>query len=224
MVAMKIKSGLGRKPKRTRADFTTRKSISKQRAYKESGDSDLSCREVALLYAAEGLPVLPLHDEMMGGLCTCRSADCDKPGMHPRTDHGVRDATTNRKFIEKYWAKWPNAKIGIATGVDAGVIAVVVDGEAGRTSLKKLEGRNTQLPKTVTIRAGKKRLYFFRIGGDARLHHPTKRLGSGITIRGDGRLVVAPYSIHDPDLVRRFVDGRAPVRLESRRPRSGSWI
>ena len=191
------------------------KGIGEQRAdkNKESRNSDLSRLNAALLYAAEGWPVVPLHSKMMSGVCTCGNADCDKPGMHPRTEHGVRDATTNRALIEKYWAKWPNAKIGIATGVDAGIIAVVIDGEVGRSSLKELEARNTQLPKTVTIRASKERTYLFEIG-DTRLHCPTKRLGDGITILGDGEFVVAPYSIHDPELVRRFADGRAPGDVE----------
>jgi putative DNA primase/helicase len=213
-VAIKIKSGLGWKPK-TRAHFKAREGKRKQRAHKnkEFRNSDLSRMQAALLYAAEGLPVLPLHSKMMSGVCTCRNADCDKPGMHPRTEHGIQDATADSPTITTMWGRWPNAKIGIATGVAAGIIAVVADGEVGRSSLKELEDRNTQLPKTVSIRAGKQRVYLFRIGG-ARLHHPTMRLGDGITILGDGQFVVAPLSIHDPDLVRRFVDGRAPGEVE----------
>jgi hypothetical protein len=222
MVAkQQIKSGLGWKPKRMRPAFKARKSMgehrkgmSEQRAdkNKESPNSDLS-RLNAALYAAEGWPVVPLHSKMMSRVCTCGNAACDKPGMHPRTEHGVRDATTNRALIEKYWDKWPNAKIGIATGVDAGIIAVVIDGEVGRRSLKELEDRNTQLPKTVTIRAPKERTYLLEIG-DTRLHCPTKRLADGITILGDGEFVVAPYSIHDPELVRHFADEGAAGDVE----------
>src|SRR3984893_9831125 len=192
-----------------------RKSIGEQRAdkNKESRNSDLSRLNAALLYAAEGWPVVPLHSKAMSGACTCGNADCDKPGMHPRTGQGVRDATTNRALIEKYWDKWPNAKIGIATGLDAGIIAVVIDGEIGRSKLKELEARNTQLPKTVTIRAPKERTYLLEIG-DTRLHCPTKRLADGITILGDGEFVVAPYSIHDPELVRRFADEGAAGDVE----------
>jgi putative DNA primase/helicase len=217
-----IKSGLGWKPKRMRAAFKARKSMGEHRKSigqhrehknKESPNSDLSCMEVALIYAAEGFPVLALYNRKMSGICMCGNAACDKPGLHPRTENGVRDATTNRELIEKYWDKWPNAKIGVATGVDASIVAIVVDGEVGQSSLKKLEDRNAQLPKTVTIRAAKKRIYFLRIGG-VRLHHPTKRLGNGISVRGDGQFVVAPFSVHDPDLVRRFVDGRAPGEVE----------
>ena len=176
-MAIKIKSGLGWKPKRTRADFKARKSMGEHRKgvgeqrkskgerrahkNKESRSTDLSLK-AALFYAAKGLPVVPLHSKKMGGGCTCGNADCDKPGMHSGTKPGFRDATTNRALIEKCWAKRPNAEIGIATGVDAGIIAVVADGEVGRSSLKELEARNTPRPKTVTIRAGKQRIYLFR--------------------------------------------------------------
>jgi putative DNA primase/helicase len=237
MVAkQQVKSGLGWKPKRMRAAFKARKSMGEhrkgmgehrkgisehrksmgeQRADKNkvSRNSDLSRLNAALLYAAEGWSVVPLHSKTMSGACTCGGEHCERPGNHPRTANGLNDATTNRALIEKYWNKWPNAKIGIATGVGGGIIVVVIDGEVGRSSLKELEGRNAKLPKTVTIRAGKQRIYFFRIGS-ARLHCPTTRLGRGITILGDGQFVVAPGSIHDPELVRRFTDGRAPGEVE----------
>ena len=221
MAKQQIKSGLDWKPKRMRADFKARKGMGEHHKgmgehradkNKEFRKSDLSLK-AALLYAAEGLPVVPVHSKKMSGGCTCGNADCDKPGMHSGTKPGVREATTNRVQIELYWDKWPNSEIGIATGVDAGIIAVVADGEVGRSSLKELEARNTPRPKTVTIRAGKQRIYFFRIGS-ARLHCPTTRHGGGITILGDGVCVTAPCSIHYPESVRRFVDGRAPGEVE----------
>jgi hypothetical protein len=52
---------------------------------KESRNSDLSRLNAALLYAAEGWPVVPLHSKMMSRVCTCGNAACDKPGMHPQS-------------------------------------------------------------------------------------------------------------------------------------------
>ena len=50
----------------------------------------------ALRYAGLGWPVLPLHS-IRGGSCTCsRGAKCDSPGKHPRTEHGVIDASNRR--------------------------------------------------------------------------------------------------------------------------------
>jgi hypothetical protein len=55
----------------------------------------MSTANVALRYAAKGIPVLP-----------CR-------GKLPATEHGVHDATTDPAVI----AKWPEGcNVGIATG------------------------------------------------------------------------------------------------------------
>jgi hypothetical protein len=100
-VAIRMKSGLGWRPKRMRAAFKARKSIGEHRKRmgehrkgmgehradknKESRNSDLSRLNAALLYAAEGWPVVPLHSKMMSRVCTCGNAACDKPGMHPQS-------------------------------------------------------------------------------------------------------------------------------------------
>jgi hypothetical protein len=73
----------------------------------------------------------------MGGGCTCDDEHCKRPGNHPRTVNGLQDATTDTGKIKKMWGRWPNAKVAIALG--SGVIGVVVEGEAGRAALKKLE-------------------------------------------------------------------------------------
>jgi hypothetical protein len=130
----------------------TRKSSEKRREHrdqrqrdpnnKESSDRTSSPLNAALLYAKAGLPVMPLHGKTMGGGCTCGDADCDNPGMHPRTKFGVRGATTNRALIEKYWTKWPNAKIGVPMGKKSSLLAVVSEGAAGEKAVRSLEEKN----------------------------------------------------------------------------------
>jgi putative DNA primase/helicase len=215
MMARKIKSDPGRDKKRRRAALNTRKAPAElsARKNKDADEGDGGTLGVALRCASIGLRVIPLHGKTMGGACTCGDADCETPGMHPRTGDGVRGATTDRERLKRYWAKWPNAKIGIATGGDAGVIAIGVERDIGRTNLKELEARNTRLPKTVTIRSPIRRVYFFRIG-TARLNRAVKRLGNSIAVIGDGQFVVAPFDLHDPDQARRFVDGRGPGEVE----------
>jgi hypothetical protein len=41
--------------------------------------------------------------------------------------------------IEKYWARWPKAKIGIALGTESGFLALVTEGAAGKKTLRDLE-------------------------------------------------------------------------------------
>ena len=163
---------------------------------------------MALRYAAKGFAVVPLHGTN-AGKCTCGRDDCATPGRHPRTGHGIQDATADRVLIKKRWARWPKAKIGLAMGTPAGFVAIIADGDAGRTSLRQLEEQYTKtLPKTVTYRDGERRVRLFAAGG-AHLCDRSHALGAGLKVVGDGDFVVAPSRIDDPEAERRFVSGRA---------------
>ena len=70
----------------------------------------------ALAYAGAGLRVLPLHSVDHLGECTCGSASCNSPGKHPRTAHGVREASADPEQVRQWWARWPSANVGLATG------------------------------------------------------------------------------------------------------------
>jgi putative DNA primase/helicase len=211
MMARKIKSDPGRDKKRTGAAARESNPEHRPRKNKEADDANYSIFKVASQCASVGLAVIPLHGRTrMGGPCTCGSGDCKTPGMHPRTGHDLGGATKDPERVKKYWkTKWPNAQIGIVTGSSTGIVAIAVEGEIGRASLKELQDCNTRLPKTVTIRSTNRRVYFFRIGS-ARLNRAVKRLGNGIAVIGGGQFVVAPFDLHDPDQACRFVDGRGP--------------
>jgi putative DNA primase/helicase len=73
----------------------------------------------------------------------------------------------------------------------------------------------------VTVRTSKRRTYFFRIGG-VRLDRAVKRLGDGIAVVGDGRFVVAPFDLSDPEQAVRFAVGRAPGEVEI--AKAPSWL
>ena len=162
----------------------------------------------ALRYAAEGFAVVPLHGTA-AGKCTCGRDDCATPGRHPRTRHGIQDATADRVLIKQRWAQWPKAKIGIAMGTPAGFVAIIADGDAGRTSLRQLKEQFAKtLPKTVTYRDGERRVRLFATGG-AHLCGRSHDLGKGLTVVGDGDFVVAPSQFDDPNAERRYVSGRA---------------
>jgi bifunctional DNA primase/polymerase-like protein len=93
-------------------------------------------RDAAVGYASRGIPVLPLHYPLPhhGGLqpvpddqrppvrtgCSCRDPGCGQPAKHPLgslVSHGVKDATTNRARILAWWTRYPQANIGLATGL-----------------------------------------------------------------------------------------------------------
>ena len=103
------------------------------------GDSSSPSRlQAALSYARLGWAVLPLHTAI-NGLCSCGRANCSSPGKHPRTAHGVKDATTNEATIREWWQQRPDANIGIATGAVSGLVVLDVDPRhGGQESLQQL--------------------------------------------------------------------------------------
>lgn len=151
--------------------------------------------KAAVRYAKAGWPVFPLHSAGPDG-CTCGDPDCSNSAKHPRTAHGFKDATTHTHIVRKWWKKWPNANIGIATGTASGVVVLDIDSRHdGFASLRDLERRYGRLPKSHKVRTG---------GGGQ--HHYLRHRGipiksksgiaPGVDVRGDGGYIVAPPSRH----------------------------
>src|SRR5438477_7616303 len=95
----------------------------------------------ALDYAARyGWPVFPCHG-IHGGVCTCGVRACKDAGKHPRTPHGLKDATTDPATIRGWWRTWPDANVAMATGQHAGVDVLDVDPRhGGQQTLDRLVG------------------------------------------------------------------------------------
>jgi P4 family phage/plasmid primase-like protien len=161
----------------------------------------------ALSYAAKGLHIIPIHT-VRDGQCTCRKgADCSSPGKHPITARGLKDATTDRKMIKKWWGQSPDANIGIATGKISNLVVVDVDGKEGKKSLAELVRTYGRLPKTPKVRTGNGLHFYFR-SGNKPLRNSASRLGKGVDVRGDGGYVIAPGSVHRSGKFYRFLPGR----------------
>src|SRR5262245_34186061 len=77
--------------------------------------------QAALSYARRGWLVLPLHTARHGA-CACGHVPC--PGKHPRTAHGVKEATIDEETIRRWWQQWPEANVGIATGAVSGLVVL----------------------------------------------------------------------------------------------------
>src|SRR4051794_34208404 len=110
--------------------------------------------DAALEYAAAGLPVVPLHGVRSDGSCTCGDPSCGSPGKHPRTRHGLNEATTKVAVIRKWWGQgmWPNASIA---GVGGTYLCLDVDvRKNGDASLERLIADNAPLPDTAISETG----------------------------------------------------------------------
>ena len=143
-------------------------------------------------YSSWSWRILPLHTASRGR-CSCRDPECASPGKHPRTAHGVHDASRRPGQLRRWWATWPDANVGIATGP---LVVVDVDGEPGHAALVALQTRNGRaLPATPWVQTARGRhLYFLAPGLD--IPNSSGRIGRGVDIRGVGGYVVAPPSRH----------------------------
>ncbi|MFA5650375.1 MAG: bifunctional DNA primase/polymerase [Proteiniphilum sp.] len=150
----------------------------------------MSKKNAALEYAAIGWLVMPLHTVNDDGSCDCNRPTCSSPGKHPRTMHGLKDATTDTARIENWWTMWPHANIGVVTGQESGIIVIDVDD----ISLGGLEGKD--IPATVTQETGSGGThYIYRHPRDRRVKSTTKVL-PGVDSRADGGYIVVPPSNH----------------------------
>jgi hypothetical protein len=148
-----------------------------------------------------GIPVFPLHTPKPDGSCSCGRKDCTNVGKHPRTTNGVKDATTDKAQIEKWWTENPDANIALATGTPSAPIDVLdVDcdherGKFGDESLKQLEDKHGQLPETWICLTGGGGLHYYFYCNDPSLKNSVN-LRPGLDIRAAGGYVVAPPSLH----------------------------
>ena len=130
-------------------------------------------RDAALGYASRGIPVLPLHyplphrdlqaltgDQQLPSpavrtSCSCRDPGCGQPAKHPLgslVPHGVKDATTNRARILAWWARRPQANIGLATGRLFDVLDV--DGPEGEQAIRTLAAEHGLASSGPLVRTG----------------------------------------------------------------------
>lgn len=144
----------------------------------------LSSLEAALAYAAHGWPVLPVR------------------GKIPLTEHGVLDATTDADVVRAWYARWPDASVGIATGGGSGLVVIDLDGPEGEAAAAEFGALSEPTLEVRTAR-GRHRYHpapDFAVGN--------RSLAPHLDVRGDGGYVVAPPSVHESGAVYTWL-GRA---------------
>jgi hypothetical protein len=154
--------------------------------------------DAALGYAARGIPVYPVHwpRSMLGGVslaCSCpRGVACDRPAKHPLVRHGVKDATTDADRIGRWWRRWPQANVGLATGICFDVLDI--DGPDGLAALGELQAAaGRRLPGPLVATGGGGWHHWFTPTGLG--NRPPRGLAH-VDWRGKGGCVLAPPSRH----------------------------
>jgi hypothetical protein len=144
----------------------------------------------ALAYARHGIPVLPVHTPGPSGGCSCdRGVRCERPGKHPRLRHGLTEASTDPRLIELWWSRWPEANVGLRTGIAMDVADV--DSAEGWHGLRHLLGGELPAGPRVRTGGGGWHFWFEPLGYGNRVG-----LLPGLDWRGLGGYVVAPPSRH----------------------------
>jgi Bifunctional DNA primase/polymerase, N-terminal len=154
--------------------------------------------EDALGYAARGIPVYPVHwpHPTPGGArlaCSCpRGPACDRPAKHPLLRHGVKEATTDADRIGRWWRRWPQANVSLATGICFD--ALDIDGPAGLAALHQLQvASGLRLPGPLVATGGGGWHVWFAPTGLG--NRPPRGLAH-VDWRGKGGCVLAPPSRH----------------------------
>jgi hypothetical protein len=183
-------------------------------------------RDAALGYASVGIPVLPLHYPVLhrvGGEsvtcdgqapsptvpigCSCRDPGCGQVGKHPLgslVPHGLKEATTNRARVLAWWARHPQANIGLACGHRFDVLDV--DGPTGTQAIRTFAGDHDLQSSGPLVRTGGGGWHFYLAPtGLGNVHpHGLER----VDWRGRGGYVVAPPSRHHSGHPYQWVAGR----------------
>jgi len=124
-----------------------------------------------------------------------------------------QDRLATPEELDAWYARWPEANVGIVTGRISGLVVIDVDARhGGEESLARLEATHGPLPETVEALTG---------GGGRHLYfaHPGGRVGNrvgllpGIDLRGDGGCIVAPPSVHPSGRRYAWARGRSPDDL-----------
>lgn len=141
-----------------------------------SASSRQAILPAALLYATRGWPVLPL---------VARE-------KRPLTKRGLLDATTDKDAITLWWQRWPDANVGLRTGVAFDVLDI--DGEIGNASLLGLAGPEAATASGPVSHTGRGTHWLYLPGGTAN----RAAIRPKLDWRGTNGYIVAPPSIH-PD-------------------------
>lgn len=155
----------------------------------------------ALRYAELGYAVFPVH-RITGGQCSC-GRECDSPGKHPMTEHGVRDATTDPKTIMKWFVNLkdgdPMGRANVGRAVYETEIVLDIDPRHG--GFEALDKYSIAWPESAPLAlTGSGGLHVsFSLPADVSVKgRPLKVDGKaiGVDVRARGNYVVAPPSNH----------------------------
>jgi Bifunctional DNA primase/polymerase, N-terminal len=166
------------------------------------------------LAAGRGWRVLPCHHITSSGRCSCGRRDCTSPGKHPRTRHGLAEASNDRAVVAGWARRWQSANVGVATGAGSDVVVVDLDGPAALAwwAAAQLEHgyEVVTLAQTTPGHGGGLHLFFGYPTDGRVIRNSAGRLAEHVDVRGEGGYVIVAPSNH-VDGVYEWVDVDTPI-------------
>lgn len=151
--------------------------------------------EAAARFAAAGVPVFP----------------CVQGEKRPLVRHGFHDAATDPAQVSEWWSRWPQANIGIPTGVASGVEVVDVDVHftgTGFPAFRAAHREGLAAGWAALVRTPSGGLHAYYPADPGRSQSSWQAARAHVDFRGDGGYIIAP-----PSRVLRPGGVRAPYRL-----------
>lgn len=151
---------------------------------------------LALSYNDQGLPVFPCRSHAEENVDQATGEIITLGEKTPLTPNGFKGATVNRPLIQRMWARFPDAAVGLPTGEKTGFFALDIDNKPGGANgfvwLDEMEAEHGPLPDTarVTSPNGGLHIYFKYVVGTRN----RGALGAGVDIRSEGGYVLAAGS------------------------------
>ena len=144
----------------------------------------------ALDYARRGWPVFP-----------CNPMPGKNINKTPLVAGGLNSATRDPEQIKAWWARWPNAMIGVPMGAVSGVVAIDPDAPKedkdadGRRAWALLIAQHGATYTHTHLTPGGGKHILFRYDAECPLtNSPGGLQGTGIDVRGNGGYIVVPPS------------------------------
>lgn len=143
-------------------------------------------------YLQRGWAILVLYG-VFEGRCVCsEGAECASPGKHPRSRHGLDDATTSERELVRLTRRWTGSNFGLVTGPDTALV-IDIDGPEGVDALHRRTQQHGPLPTGVGIVHTGRGAHLYLKGTDV-----PNRAGilPRVDVRGRRGYCVVPPSTH----------------------------
>lgn len=150
-------------------------------------------------YVARGWAIFPCHSVRRDGSCTCGKPDCKNAGKHPRTLHGVKDASKDPATVQRWQSMFGHEmNWAVACGSVSDVVVMDVDPRnGGDVSLETWTAENGDVPVTLTTLTGGGGFhYYFRYPRDGQPVTNRPNFLPGVDFKSDGGYVMVPPSRH----------------------------